>query len=117
MELVYDNYNALAVGFGPTERASEVIFSIAIYPRWVSFFFLQSGTKLRDPKGLLQGAGTKVRHIVLESAEDLDRKEIQALMKEALARASKPIDSKAQSRIIIKSVSAKQRARRPGPKG
>ena len=47
----------------------------------------------------------------------LDRKDIQALMKEALARASKAIDSKAQSRIIIKSVSAKQRPRRPGQKG
>ena len=117
MELVYDNYNALAVGFGPTERASELIFSIAVYPRAVSLFFLQSGTKLSDPKGLLQGSGTKVRHIVLESAQDLDRKEIQSLMKEALTRASKAIDPKAKSRIIIKSISAKQRPRRPRPTG
>ena len=27
-ELVYDNYNALAIGFGPSDRASEAIFSI-----------------------------------------------------------------------------------------
>ena len=26
IELVYDNYNALAIGFGPSEKASEVIF-------------------------------------------------------------------------------------------
>lgn len=32
--LVYDNYNALAIGFGPTERASDAIFSIALFPRW-----------------------------------------------------------------------------------
>jgi len=117
MELVYDNYNALAVGFGPSERASEAIFSIAVYPRWVSLFFLQSGTKLSDPNGLLQGSGAMVRHIVLESAEDLDRKEIQFLMKEALAHASNAIDPTAKSRIIIKSISAKQRPRRPGPRG
>lgn len=115
MELVYDNYNALAIGFSPSERASETIFSIAVFPRWVSLFFLQSGTKLFDPKGVLKGSGTKVRHIVLESAEDLDKKEIQALMKEELARASKAIDSKARNRIIIKSISAKQRPRRPSP--
>ena len=34
VQLVYDNYNALAIGFGPSERASEAIFSIALYPRW-----------------------------------------------------------------------------------
>jgi len=36
--LVYDNYNALAIGFGPTERASDAVFSIAPFPRWVSLF-------------------------------------------------------------------------------
>ena len=39
MELVYDNYNALAIGFGPTERSSDAVFSIAVFPRWVSLFF------------------------------------------------------------------------------
>lgn len=29
IELVYDNYNALAIGFAPNERASDGIFSIA----------------------------------------------------------------------------------------
>jgi len=30
LELVYDNYNALAIGYSPTERTSEAIFSIAL---------------------------------------------------------------------------------------
>jgi hypothetical protein len=33
LELVYDNYNALAIGFGPTEKPSQAIFSIAIFPK------------------------------------------------------------------------------------
>ena len=33
-ELVYDNYNALAIGFGPTDRTADLIFSITLYPRW-----------------------------------------------------------------------------------
>ena len=41
LELVYDNYNALAIGFGPSERASEAIFSIALFPKWISLFFLK----------------------------------------------------------------------------
>jgi hypothetical protein len=38
--LVDDNCNALAIGYGPSERTSDVIFSIAVYPRWISLFFL-----------------------------------------------------------------------------
>jgi hypothetical protein len=33
IQLVYDNYNALAIGFGASEKASQAIFSIAIFPR------------------------------------------------------------------------------------
>jgi hypothetical protein len=43
LELVYDNYNALAIGFGPTPRASDALFSVAVYPRWVSLFSLMPG--------------------------------------------------------------------------
>ena len=39
IKLVYDNYNALAIGFGPSEKTSQAIFSIAVFPRWVSLFF------------------------------------------------------------------------------
>ena len=31
IQLVYDNYNGLVVGFGPSERVSDAIFSIALY--------------------------------------------------------------------------------------
>jgi hypothetical protein len=44
VELVYDNYNALAIAFGPTERPSDLILSIALYPRWVSLFFTREPT-------------------------------------------------------------------------
>jgi len=112
IELVYDNYNALAIGFSQTERTSDVIFSIALFPRWVSLFFFR-GADLPDPQKLLKGSGKVARHIVLESAEDLDRPAIRALMKRALERAVKPIDGAAPGRIVIKSISAKQRPRRP----
>src|SRR3954468_10951393 len=56
IEMVYDNYNALVVGFGPTERPSEAIFSIVLYPEYVSLCFLQ-GAELQDPDGLLRGSG------------------------------------------------------------
>ncbi len=112
VELVYDNYNALAIGFGPTDRASDAIFSIAVFPRWVSLFFLR-GVDLPDPQTLPKGSGNSARHIVLDAPETLDRPEVRALMTRALERTAKPIDRTMRRRLVIKSVSAKQRPRRP----
>src|ERR1019366_2895467 len=112
VQLVYDNYNALAIGFGPSEHASEAVFSIALYPRWVTLFFLQ-GAGLPDPKHLLKGSGKVVRYIVLASAADLDQPAVQGLMATALKRAEPAIDPDAPGSLVIRSISAKQRPRRP----
>jgi hypothetical protein len=89
LELVYDNYNALAIGYGPSEKASEAIFSIALYPKWVSFFFLQA-RGLRDPEQLLQGGGTVCKHIVMTSPDDLSVPAIDDLRQQALELANVP---------------------------
>ncbi len=112
VEMVYDNYNGLVIGFGPTEKVSDAIFSVVLYPRWVTLFFLQ-GAQLPDPHGLLKGEGKVVRHFVLDDASDLDRPRVRELFGEALFRARTPMPSGAKGRIVIKSVSPKQRARRP----
>lgn len=112
VQMVYDNYNALAIGFGPTEKVADAIFSIAVYPRWVTLFFLH-GAGLSDPDGILQGSGNVVRHVVLNGPEALDTPAIADLMHRALLAEGNPIDPTAPGRLIIKSVSAKQRPRRP----
>ena len=112
VEMVYDNYNALACGFGPTEKTSEAIFSIAVFPKNVSLFFLQ-GASLPDPKGLLQGEGNVVRYIRLEDEKTLDRTDVKAMMATAMKMAKEAFDEKTKYRLVIKSVSAKQRPRRP----
>lgn len=112
VELIYDNYNALVVGFGPSEHASEAVTSIAVYPRWVTLFFLQ-GARLADPARLLKGAGTRVRHIVLGDVAVLDQPAVRALIRQALATAPRPIDARARRRMVIRAVSARQRPRRP----
>ena len=111
-QIVYDNYNALAIGFGPSEKASEAIFSIVLYPKYVTLFFLQ-GVNLTDPEKLLQGDGKIVRHIRLEQANDLNKPAIKQLMKTALTNAKRTIDPTAPGGLAIRSVSAKQRPRRP----
>ena len=111
--LIYDNYNALVMGFGPSERASEAAFSIALYPRWVNLFFLR-GAHLPDPKKLLQGAGKQVRSIRLEDVRLLDDPAVLALIQAAAAQAG--IEQGAGGgKIVIRAIAAKQRARRPAP--
>jgi hypothetical protein len=117
LELVYDNYNALAIGFSPTERASDAIFSIAVFPRWASLFFLISGTRLRDPDCYLDGVGKQVRHIKLDNGAMIDEPGVQDLIAQALELAPREIDPSQPRRLIIKSISAKQRPRRPSAKG
>ncbi len=112
LELVYDNYNALAIGFAPSLRASEVILSLALYPRWVSLFFMQ-GAGLEDPEGRLRGTGSTVRHVVLDTLETLHDPAIQSLIERALVSAKVPLNPATPHQLVIKSISAKQRPRRP----
>ena len=112
VQLVYDNYNALVVGFGPSERASEAIFSMAVYPRWVNLFFLR-GADLADPQKVLKGSGKVVRHVVIKDAAVLDSPAIHELMKVALGDAARHLESTGEGRMVIKSISPKQRPRRP----
>jgi hypothetical protein len=77
----------------PTEKASEAIFSIVVFPRYFSLAFLQ-GTKVPDPRKLLQGNGNVARHIRLDPPETLDRPEVQEVIDAAMESAVRPIDPK-----------------------
>ena len=113
IEFVYDNYNALVFGYGPTERPSEAVLSLALMPRWVTLCFLQ-GASLSDPKKLLRGSGSTVRNVRLSGPAQLDDPEVERLVSAAIEAASPvfPQDG-AEPRTITKSISAKQRPRRP----
>jgi hypothetical protein len=112
IEMVYDNYNALVIGFVPNERPSDVIFSIAIFPRKIALCFLQ-GARLPDPHKRLKGSGNVARNVALDDLSVMDDPQIRALMNEALLRAKVRMDPKQKRKLIIRSISAKQRPRRP----
>ena len=111
VELVYDNYNALAIGFGPSEKTSLCVFSVAVYPRYPSLFFFRC-LPLDDPHKLLRGSGKMTRHIVINDAALLDTPAVKALIAQALKKSGNPFLAKARRRIVIKSISKKQRPRR-----
>ena len=111
IELVYDNYNALAIGFASSERASDVIVSLAVYARGVNLYFIY-GVALADPHHLLLGSGNQGRFVRLESADMLDRPEIDALVTAAIKEIDTALPRSGRGRLVIRSVSPKQRLRR-----
>ena len=112
IELVYDNYNALAIGYGPSERTSEAVVSLAVYPRWINLYFLH-GAALSDPSGLLKGSGRQGRYVRLENAADVESPPIRALLDAAIAASTVPFPERG-GYTVIKSRSAKQRPRGGG---
>jgi hypothetical protein len=110
-EIVYDNYNFLALGFCSTERPSDCVVSLAANAKGVGLCFYYGAT-LPDPHGILQGSGNQTRFIRLESAATLAKPEVEALLKAAVQQAKTPMPTGGKGRTIIKSISAKQRPRR-----
>jgi hypothetical protein len=80
VQMVYDNYNFLVIGFGPTGRACDAILSLDAHARGVNLCFLQRGPKLPDPTSILRGSGKVVRTVALDSPDDLDRPDVGALI-------------------------------------
>ena len=112
VEMVFDNYNALVFGIGPTDRTRESFISIAGYPKWVTLFFLD-GAGLHDPQGLLDGDGKQVRGIRLKTPADLDSPAVAALIAQAIAPHRDALAAAAPLSTVIKAEVEKQRPRRP----
>lgn len=110
-ELVYDNYNFFVIGFSPSERPSEAIVSIAMQASGLSLCFLQ-GVGLDDPHRLLHGSGRQVRSLRVPEVALLDDPRVQALLAAAVAASPVPFRPTGRNRLIVRSVSAKQRPRR-----
>lgn len=110
-ELVYDNYNFFVIGYSPTERPSDAIISIAARANGIGLCFIH-GARLPDPELLLQGSGNQTRFIRLQSTSELARPEVEALVAAAIKQAKTPLPTTGRGRLIVRSVSAKQRPRR-----
>ena len=110
-QLAYDNYNFFVIGFGPTERPSDCFLSIAAAAHGVGLCFIH-GASLPDPEKILSGSGKQTRFLRLASVEILESKPVQALLSAAAARTRVPLAPSGRGKLIIRSISEKQRPRR-----
>ena len=114
-ELVYDNYNFFVIGFGPNERPSDCIVTIAAAANGVGLCFVR-GASLPDPEKVLLGSGKQTRFVRLPSANILEQPAVRALLSVATDRAKTPLPGSGRGKLVIRSVSAKQRPRRKKPR-
>jgi hypothetical protein len=112
-ELIYDNYNALAVGWSPTDRVGHTFCSIALGRTSKNIHFgFYWGSEIADPEKKLLGQGNQYRYILVKNKKDFPKTYIRKLLKEAHAYSlakQKPVKVPVKGMTIVKSISAKKR--------
>jgi Domain of unknown function (DU1801) len=114
-ELIYDNYNALALGWSLSERLGHTFCSIAVFRtnKNVHFGFYR-GAELSDPKKLLLGKGNQYRYVLVKVKDKFPNAYIKQLLKQAYINARTRLTEESETRvgmIITKSISPTKRAR------
>src|SRR5215471_8216798 len=105
-ELIYDNYNALAFGWSPTDRQGHTFCSIAVgrTSKNVHFGFYW-GNEVADPQKMLLGQGNQYRYILVKNKSDFPQKYIKQLVADAYVNSLKKIKDPRQlmeGRTIVK---------------
>jgi len=112
-ELIYDNYNALAFGWSPTDRQGHIFCSVALYrPGRNIHFGFYWGSELTDPKKKLLGNGKQYRYILVNELDDFPKEYIVKMIKEAYTNSLAKVKDQKQlmeGKTITKMISAKKR--------
>lgn len=120
-ELIYDNYNAIAFGWSPTEKVGHTFCSIAIGRTSKNIHFgFYWGSELSDPDKILIGEGNQYRYILVTDRNKFPQTYIKKLLDEAYANSLAKVKDKSQfvqGKTIVKSISAKKRELKSKAKG
>jgi hypothetical protein len=112
-ELIYENYNALSLGWSVTDKVGQNICSIAIYRANQNVHFgFYWGNELSDPDKILLGEGVQYRYILVPDIKKFPKAYMKKLVNESYANSlAKVKDPKQiiQGQTIVKSISGKKR--------
>ncbi len=84
-EKIYPGWGVADYGFGQPGRG---FVSIGPQKGYVNLYFMD-GVDLADPAGVLTGSGKRLRHVSIRRAEDLKKRALHTLVRQA-ARRHKP---------------------------
>ena len=111
VELVYENFHALAISYSPTEEMADCIVSLTINPMGARVTFFR-GAELPDPAHVLEGSGDQTRFIRIQNERTLSRPEVQALLDAAIALSPLPPDANGPGPTVIKWTAPHEHSRR-----
>lgn len=110
-ELVYDYGKKVVIGYSPTEAGGEGLVALSADGEGLRLY-LTNGSALPDPRKLLLGkAGA--RYMMMESAKELQRPEIEALFLAAVKHAKVPVPVSGKGKVIVKETTASKKAKTP----
>jgi hypothetical protein len=116
-ELIYDNYNALAFGWSPTDRVGHTFCSIAVGRTSKNIHFgFYWGSQIADPEKKLIGEGKQYRYLLVKSKTEFPKTYIKKLLAEAYANSLAKVKDPKQlmeGATITKSISAVKREKKP----
>ena len=112
-EIIYDNYNALAIGWSLTSKLSHVVCSIALMRGKENIHFgVWFGKMIKDPDGILLGKGNKYRYVQVSDLKNLPKAAIRKMVEQShslvLSKIG-PKDEVIKGKSILRSVSEKKR--------
>ncbi|WP_175633934.1 hypothetical protein [Pedobacter ghigonis] len=115
-ELIYDNYNAVAFGWSPTDKVGHTFCSIAVGRTSKNIHFgFYWGSELTDPNNILLGKGNQYRYILVADKNSFPQAYIQNLMNEGYLNAEAKVKDKKQikhGQTIVKSISVQKREKK-----
>jgi hypothetical protein len=115
-ELIYDNYNALAFGWSPTDRVGHVFCNIAVGRTSLNIQFgFYWGIQIADPEKKLIGQGNQYRYFPVKKRKDFPKTYMKKLLKEAFVNSMLKVKDQKQimeGKTIVKSVSPAKRIKK-----
>ena len=111
-ELIWDNYNAVAIAYSKSEKLKDAFCHIAVYSEHVNFGF-NRGAELSKYNTKFEGKGKLIRHIQVKKMELFPKKELEAMIWEAVGISEKLninlIEKRGNPKSIVMAISEKKR--------
>lgn len=115
-ETIFQVYqrNVISILYSTTEkRMKDNVCLVVLYRDHVNLMFMR-GVDMKDPRGLLEGAGKAMRHVKMRTAADMKRPGVRDLIRQAKKRPDLGKPAKPLTKVVT-TLKAKKTQAAPKP--
>jgi hypothetical protein len=111
-ELIWDNYNAVAIAYAKSEKLKDAFCHLSVYSKHVNFGF-NRGSELSNSQIKLEGKGKLIRHLKVTDMDSFPKEVIIKMIYEAIIiseeKNPKLLQKENKGKSIVMSISEKRR--------